>query len=132
MYACMKFGRKVTIILDLPGKATEPVVLSDEGKTVVVHITRLGALNLENVAVPPDDDDDDDDPTRLKNQKLAFMEAAWRRLCRDKATIIQCFTRQYLSRVELARLREERRVLERDMATRIQANARYCVWMEKK
>lgn len=52
------------------------------------------------------------------------MEAAWRRLCRDKATIIQCFARQYLSRQELARLREARRILERDMATRIQANAR--------
>lgn len=52
------------------------------------------------------------------------MEAAWRRLCRDKVTIIQCFVRQYLSRQELARLREARRILERDMATRIQANAR--------
>ena len=53
------------------------------------------------------------------------MEANWRRLRRDKATVIQCFVRQHLSRVELARLREERRILERDMATRIQANARY-------
>eukprot|EP00903_Cladosiphon_okamuranus_P009107 g8702.t2 len=61
---------------------------------------------------------------KFARRKLAFMEAAWRRLCRDKATIIQCFIRQHLSRVELARLREERRILERDMATRIQANAR--------
>lgn len=52
------------------------------------------------------------------------MEAAWRRLCRDKATTIQCFVRQHISRLELARLREERRILERDMSTRIQANAR--------
>ena len=63
--------------------------------------------------------------------KLAFMEANWRRLRRDKAVIIQCFIRQYLSRVELARLREERRILERDMSTRIQANARYHMWMEE-
>ncbi|CAM9116310.1 unnamed protein product [Ectocarpus sp. 4 AP-2014] len=61
---------------------------------------------------------------KFARRKLAFIEAAWRRLCRDKATIIQCFVRQYLSRQELARLREARRILERDMATRIQANAR--------
>ncbi|CAM9162183.1 unnamed protein product, partial [Hapterophycus canaliculatus] len=61
---------------------------------------------------------------KFARRKLAFMEAAWRRLCRNKVTIIQCFIRQFLSRAELARLREERRILEKNMATRIQANAR--------
>lgn len=52
------------------------------------------------------------------------MELAWRKLVKEKATAIQCFSRQRLSRNALARLREARRILERDMATKIQANAR--------
>ncbi len=74
--------------------------------------------------VPLGDGGDELPCAKIYEIKLAFMEAAWRRLCRDKATIIQCMVRQHFSRLELARLREERRILERDMATRIQANAR--------
>lgn len=64
-------------------------------------------------------------PTYLNGEhQLAFMELAWRKLVKEKATVIQCFSRQWFSRNALARLREARRILERDMATKIQANAR--------
>ena len=59
--------------------------------------------------------------------KLVYMEAILKRSIKDRVIRIQCFVRQRFARDALARLSEERRTLEKNMATRVQANARFAL-----